>query len=141
VLHVSSSPRAADVERRLASVGLVVKTLAYCHRMDLAYAASDMVLARAGAGTVAELAATGTPSVLLPYPHHKDQHQKLNAAQLESAGAAIVCTDSKDTQANARRLREKLLPVLAIQGYWRQCGPRPAAWERPAPPPWWPNGC
>jgi UDP-N-acetylglucosamine--N-acetylmuramyl-(pentapeptide) pyrophosphoryl-undecaprenol N-acetylglucosamine transferase len=61
---------------------------------------------------VAELAATGTPSVLLPYPHHKDQHQKLNAAQLESAGAAIVCTDSKDAQANAQRLREKLLPVL-----------------------------
>lgn len=112
VLHVSSSPRAADVERRLASVGLAVKTLAYCHRMDLAYAASDMVLARAGAGTVAELAATGTPSVLLPYPHHKDQHQKLNAAQLESAGAAIICTDSKNTQANAQRLREKLLPVL-----------------------------
>jgi UDP-N-acetylglucosamine--N-acetylmuramyl-(pentapeptide) pyrophosphoryl-undecaprenol N-acetylglucosamine transferase len=113
VLHVSSSPRAGDVERRLVSAGLAVKTLAYCHRMDLAYAAADMVLARAGAGTVAELSATGTPSVLLPYPHHKDQHQKLNAAQLESAGAAVICTDLKNAQANALCLREKLLPILA----------------------------
>jgi UDP-N-acetylglucosamine--N-acetylmuramyl-(pentapeptide) pyrophosphoryl-undecaprenol N-acetylglucosamine transferase len=71
-----------------------------------------MVLARAGAGTVAELSATGTPSVLLPYPHHKDQHQKLNAAQLESAGAAVICTDLKNAQANAQGLREKLLPIL-----------------------------
>lgn len=116
VLHISSSPRAADIERQLAAAGLGVKTLAYCHRMDLAYAAADMVLARAGAGTVAELAVTGTPSVLLPYPHHKDQHQRLNAAELAAAGAAVICTDLKDAQANAASLREKLLPILRDSG-------------------------
>ena len=80
--------------------------------MELAYAAANLVLARAGAGTVAELTATARPSVLLPYPHHKDQHQKLNAAQLEAAGAAMICEDAKNAPANAARLREKLLPIM-----------------------------
>jgi UDP-N-acetylglucosamine--N-acetylmuramyl-(pentapeptide) pyrophosphoryl-undecaprenol N-acetylglucosamine transferase len=80
--------------------------------MDLAYAAADLVLARAGAVTVAELAATGKPAVLMPYPYHADQHQRLNAAALVDCGCGIVCQDDKQAAANARNLREKMIPLM-----------------------------
>jgi UDP-N-acetylglucosamine--N-acetylmuramyl-(pentapeptide) pyrophosphoryl-undecaprenol N-acetylglucosamine transferase len=84
----------------------------YCHRMDLAYAAADLVIGRGGAGAVAELAATGTPAIILPYPYHADQQQRLNAGPLARAGGAIVCDDAVVPAANAAKLREVLLPLM-----------------------------
>jgi len=66
-----------------------------------------------GAGTVAELAVTATPAVILPYPYHADRQQHLNAARLAGAGGAIVCDDAADAPANAARLRDVLLPLMA----------------------------
>jgi UDP-N-acetylglucosamine--N-acetylmuramyl-(pentapeptide) pyrophosphoryl-undecaprenol N-acetylglucosamine transferase len=60
-----------------------------------AYAAADVVIARAGASTLAELATTGTPSILVPYPHHTDNHQVSNAAIFAERGAAVVITDAE----------------------------------------------
>jgi UDP-N-acetylglucosamine--N-acetylmuramyl-(pentapeptide) pyrophosphoryl-undecaprenol N-acetylglucosamine transferase len=90
-----------------------IKLMEYCHRMELAYAAADLVLCRAGAVTVAELSALAKPAILMPYPYHKDQHQRHNAAALAGAGAAIVCDDAKDAAANAQALRKILLPLMA----------------------------
>ncbi len=112
LLHVTGSPRAEQMHSDLAGRGVSVVTLGYCDRMDLAYAAADVALARAGAVTVAELAATGTPAVLMPYPYHADQHQRLNAAALVEAGAAVICDDVKAPAANADNLRRTLLPLL-----------------------------
>jgi UDP-N-acetylglucosamine--N-acetylmuramyl-(pentapeptide) pyrophosphoryl-undecaprenol N-acetylglucosamine transferase len=58
-----------------------------------AYAAADVVIARSGASTLAELAATATPSILIPYPHAADDHQAHNAAVFADAGAAVVIAD------------------------------------------------
>jgi len=112
VLHISGSPKAAEIEARLRAAGLHTATLPYCDRMELAYASSDVVLARGGAGTVAEIAVAGRAAVIMPYPYHKDQQQKLNAAELEQAGGAVVVTDAIDPVANAASLREHLLPIL-----------------------------
>jgi UDP-N-acetylglucosamine--N-acetylmuramyl-(pentapeptide) pyrophosphoryl-undecaprenol N-acetylglucosamine transferase len=60
-----------------------------------AYAAADVVIARAGASTLAELAATGTPAILIPYPHHADNHQVSNAAVFAERGAATVIPDAE----------------------------------------------
>lgn len=68
-----------------------VHRLEYCRRMDLALAATDLAVVRGGASTIAELTATGTPAVIVPYPHHKDRQQYLNAQPLSRAGAAVVC--------------------------------------------------
>jgi UDP-N-acetylglucosamine--N-acetylmuramyl-(pentapeptide) pyrophosphoryl-undecaprenol N-acetylglucosamine transferase len=89
-----------------------VRVVEYCRRMDLAYAAADLALSRGGAATVAELAASGTPAVILPYPHHRDRHQRLNAQPLADAGAAVLCDEASDAAANAAALRRVLLPVL-----------------------------
>lgn len=112
LLHITASGRAEQIHRALADRGLVVCTQGYCDRMDLAYAAADLALVRAGAVTIAELAATGTPAVLMPYPYHADRHQLLNAAALAESGAAVVCEDRQDAAANAAALRGVLVPLL-----------------------------
>jgi UDP-N-acetylglucosamine--N-acetylmuramyl-(pentapeptide) pyrophosphoryl-undecaprenol N-acetylglucosamine transferase len=83
--------RALDPER--ASQGLVYEQVAYEDHMEFFYAASDVVVCRAGANTVAELTATGTPSVLVPLPGAPGDHQNANAAVLKRVGAAVVVSD------------------------------------------------
>jgi UDP-N-acetylglucosamine--N-acetylmuramyl-(pentapeptide) pyrophosphoryl-undecaprenol N-acetylglucosamine transferase len=73
------------------------------------WAASDLAVSRSGASTCAELTACGVPSILMPYPFHKDQHQRLNAKVLADAGAAVLLDDARDAKRNA----EALLPLLA----------------------------
>lgn len=110
VLHVTGRSKPPPAGRDAS--GLHLRVLEYCRRMDLACAAADLVLSRAGAVTVAELTATATPAVLIPYPYHADQHQRLNADALCRAGAAVLCEDARDARLNAQRLRDVLLPVL-----------------------------
>ncbi|MGB4847200.1 MAG: glycosyltransferase, partial [Saprospiraceae bacterium] len=62
-------------------------------RMDLAYALADVVIARAGAITISELALTGKPAILVPSPYVAEDHQTHNAKSLEQMGAAILITD------------------------------------------------
>ena len=112
VLHVTGPDRYAETAEKWDAAPLAAKPIAYCDRMDLAYAAADLALGRGGASTVAELAATATPAVIMPYPHHKDGQQHLNAAPLAAAGAAVVVEDRLDPLANAATLRETLLPLM-----------------------------
>jgi len=96
VLHVSGE-RDYDYmvaeEREVA--GNHVALVPYLADPANAYAAADVVIARSGASTLAELAATGTPSILIPYPHAADDHQAHNAAVFADAGAAVVIADAE----------------------------------------------
>lgn len=80
---------------------------AYLDDMADAYAAADLLLTRAGASTLGELAALGKPAILVPYPHAAEGHQATNAARFEAAGAAVVLTDE--------RLREGDLAAVLSQ--------------------------
>jgi UDP-N-acetylglucosamine--N-acetylmuramyl-(pentapeptide) pyrophosphoryl-undecaprenol N-acetylglucosamine transferase len=82
----------------------------YESRMDALYADATVVVARAGAVTVAELAAVGVPSVLVPLPGAPGDHQTRNAEALVDAGAAALVTDAECTGA---RLAAELEPLLA----------------------------
>ncbi|CAN5845203.1 undecaprenyldiphospho-muramoylpentapeptide beta-N-acetylglucosaminyltransferase [soil metagenome] len=73
--------------------GLLVRCVAYLDRMDLAYAAADLVLSRAGASTVAELTLVGRAAVLVPLPHAVADEQTANAGALVAAGAAVLVRD------------------------------------------------
>ncbi len=108
VLHITGPTQVVVVRPK----GIHAVQLEYCGRMDLAYAAADVALCRGGAATVAELAATALPAVILPYPYHKDNHQRWNAAGLVAAGSAEIVEDCIDTAANAQGLRGTLLPIL-----------------------------
>ncbi len=67
----------------------------YLDDMADAYAAADLLLTRAGASTLGELAALGKPSILVPYPFAAEAHQAANAGRFEAAGAAVVLTDDE----------------------------------------------
>jgi len=79
---------------RSPSADLFVSRVPWEDRMGAVYTAADMVVCRAGAMTVAELAAAGVPSVLVPLPGAPDDHQTANARVLERAGAAILLPDA-----------------------------------------------
>jgi UDP-N-acetylglucosamine--N-acetylmuramyl-(pentapeptide) pyrophosphoryl-undecaprenol N-acetylglucosamine transferase len=75
-----------------------VKNLAllpYINEMDKAYAASDLIVSRSGASTLAELATLGKPAILVPYPLAVKNHQEHNARAFGSSGAAEVILDSE----------------------------------------------
>lgn len=71
--------------------------------------AADLVVGRAGALSIAEYAASATPSICLPYPYHRDNHQELNAKQLADAGCCRIVPDLCDTEKTA----QALWPVLS----------------------------
>lgn len=68
---------------------------AFIDRMDYAYAASDVVISRSGAGTVSELCLVAKPVVFVPSPNVAEDHQTMNARALESKGAAAVVADAE----------------------------------------------
>ena len=68
-----------------------IRVQAFIDNMAQAYEWADLVVCRSGALTVSELAATGKPAILVPYPYAVDDHQTVNAGYLEQAGAALIC--------------------------------------------------
>lgn len=70
-----------------------VKATTFITRMDLAYKAADVVVSRAGAGTISELQILGKPVILIPSPNVSEDHQRHNAEALSTRGAAIMILD------------------------------------------------
>jgi UDP-N-acetylglucosamine--N-acetylmuramyl-(pentapeptide) pyrophosphoryl-undecaprenol N-acetylglucosamine transferase len=98
VLHACGRRDEADVRAAWAEAdpdgrGLLVKVVPFVDRMDLAYAAADLALSRAGAITMAELTAAGVPAVMVPLPHATADHQAANARAVAAAGGAVVVAD------------------------------------------------
>jgi UDP-N-acetylglucosamine--N-acetylmuramyl-(pentapeptide) pyrophosphoryl-undecaprenol N-acetylglucosamine transferase len=89
VLHVAGTGKDFDPG---PVPGAPYVVLAYCDRMDLAYAAADLVVARAGANTVCELTAVGLPAVYVPLPIGNGE-QRLNVATVAGAGGGVVVDD------------------------------------------------
>lgn len=72
-----------------------LRLLQYIDRMDLTYAAADLVLSRSGAITCSELMVTGTPSILVPSPNVAEDHQTHNARSMSNSGAAVLLPESE----------------------------------------------
>jgi UDP-N-acetylglucosamine--N-acetylmuramyl-(pentapeptide) pyrophosphoryl-undecaprenol N-acetylglucosamine transferase len=96
ILHVAGTRDAERVALAWAgadTAGVRVACVPFVERMELAYAAADVVVCRAGASTVAELTLAGLPAVLVPYPHATADHQTANARALADEGAAVMIAD------------------------------------------------
>ena len=106
VLHAHGPRNTVEVlEQRDAARYVAVP---YLDRMDLAYAAADLVLCRAGAMTVAELSAVGLPAVFVPLPHGNGE-QALNARPVVTAGGAVLVDDAELTPS---RVVAEVVPIL-----------------------------
>jgi UDP-N-acetylglucosamine--N-acetylmuramyl-(pentapeptide) pyrophosphoryl-undecaprenol N-acetylglucosamine transferase len=108
IVHLSGKTDFESVNSDYINCPLTAKVLDYFDQMADLLACADLVIGRSGAVSVAEYAASGAVSICMPYPYHADNHQRINASQLESAGAAVIVDDKIDARANA----VSLWPVL-----------------------------
>jgi len=90
VLHQTGESMLEEVRQEYLAAGIRAEVKPFIEDMVRAYASASLVIARSGATTVAEICAIGRPSILIPYPHHSDDHQGKNARALEQVGAAMV---------------------------------------------------
>ena len=90
VIHQAGDKHLADLQKRYADLGVEAEVLPFIDDMPSAYAQADLVICRAGAMTVSELAACGVASCLIPFPFAIDDHQTANAKFLADSNAAIL---------------------------------------------------
>lgn len=110
IRHQTGTAMLEDTREHYRSLGMEdAEVTAFIEDMQAAYAEADLVICRSGAMTVSELAASGVPSVLIPYPHAIDDHQWHNAAYLAEAGAAIV---ARQGELDASLLAEEVGQLL-----------------------------
>jgi UDP-N-acetylglucosamine--N-acetylmuramyl-(pentapeptide) pyrophosphoryl-undecaprenol N-acetylglucosamine transferase len=105
ILHQAGRAKLETTRAAYADAGVTARVEPFIDDMAAAYRWADLVLCRAGALTVAELAAAGIGAVLVPYPHAVDDHQTVNAAQLVEVGAARLLPQ---TDLDAARLATEL---------------------------------
>jgi UDP-N-acetylglucosamine--N-acetylmuramyl-(pentapeptide) pyrophosphoryl-undecaprenol N-acetylglucosamine transferase len=106
VMHQAGEKHLATLESEYREAGVSAMTLAFIRDMSNAYATADLVICRAGALTVSELAAAGIASVLVPFPSAVDDHQTSNARYLADRSAAILFPQADLTP---RKLADLLL--------------------------------
>ena len=97
-------------KQTVESEQLPARVLPFLRRIHMAYAAADLVVCRSGAMTLAEIAACGTPALLVPYPHAANDHQVVNATNLVERGAAAMIPDAELT---AERLAKEIAHWLS----------------------------
>lgn len=94
----------ADYARICPEIARNFRVVPFITDMAAAYQWADLVICRSGASTVSELAATGLPSILIPYPYHSDQQQVHNANWLVAGGAALLLEQANLTPARLLKL-------------------------------------
>lgn len=131
IRHQTGTAEFEATAKAFAESGLRGEILPFIQNMPQAFADADVVICRSGAGTVAELAAAGKPSILIPFPFAADDHQAKNAQALEKIGAARLVLD-KDLDADRliSEIRRLDAATLDTMGRAAREFARPGAAER-----------
>jgi UDP-N-acetylglucosamine--N-acetylmuramyl-(pentapeptide) pyrophosphoryl-undecaprenol N-acetylglucosamine transferase len=118
----------AEAKAAYAACGVEAETVAFIDDMAAAYVWADLVIARAGAISLAELAAAGVGSILVPLPTAVDDHQTKNAAYFADAGASVVVPQA---ELDAKPLAALLGRLLSDRGRLAQMGRQARMLARP----------
>lgn len=130
ITHQAGRGKADACIRAYEQSGVSAQVVEFVDDMQSAYTRADLVVARAGALTLAELAATGRGAVLVPYPYAADDHQTANARDFEAAGAARVIPQGDAFEERLGKALEALLghpEQLALMGRSATALARPGA--------------
>ena len=119
VFHQAGKQHAEITAQRYRQAQVEAEVKPFITDMAGAYGVADLVICRAGALTVSELAAAGLPALLIPLPHAIDDHQTRNAAYLADAGAAVLLPQHKT---DADQLAAQLTEVLMQPGKLKAMG-------------------
>lgn len=112
IVHLTGNANYDKVKQKYTKAKIGHKVLSYFDDMPNLLAASDLVVGRSGAVSIAEYAAASVPSICMPYPYHKDKHQYLNAGKLVEVGAAVIVDDLPDEQERQGWLWEELEELM-----------------------------
>ncbi len=114
LIHLTGASDYQWLRRRYAASSIPAYVAPFDSRMKLLYDAADLVVARAGASTIAEIIQTGKPTILVPFPYATARHQDYNARYLEENGGAIVLKQkiTPDGRVTIPGLAEKLLELI-----------------------------
>lgn len=128
IVHQTGDRGLAATTRRYADAGVAADCHAFIKDMASAYHRADLILGRAGATTVAELAIIGKPAVFIPYPFAADNHQEINAREMADAGAAVMF---KQSELTADKLAGALRPLVTDPARRAVMGAKMKALARP----------
>lgn len=120
-IHQTGSAAHQKLASQFAETGMEGEILPFIEDMPGSFRSADLVVCRAGAGAVAELAAAGKPAILVPLPHAADEHQLRNAEAFEKAGAGVLVLD-KDMDGG--RFFEEVAKLQAQPELLRRMGER-----------------
>ncbi len=118
-VHVVQQCRPEDLDRvraAYAGTGITAELAAFFDDVPARLVAAHLVIARAGASTVAEVTTIGRPAVLVPYPHAIDNHQNLNAHAIDAVGGGWLMPENAFTAESLRGRLESLFGLPAILG-------------------------
>lgn len=108
LIHQTGSLDFSRIHKLYEPFRAMIEPAEFIYDMDAKYAWADLVICRAGASTVAELAACGVPAILVPLPTAADDHQKKNALAIEKVGGGVLL-EQRDL--NAQKLKELILDL------------------------------
>ena len=126
--HQTGSAAYEALAQRFAESGLEGRIVPFIDDMPAAFAEADLVICRAGAGAVAELAAAGKPSILVPLPTAADQHQLRNAEAFAHSGAARLVLDH---EMDGGRLFEEVRRLSSDAGALQHMGTQASTFAHP----------
>lgn len=109
IVHQTGATGYDDTVARYRVADVAAECSAFIKDMASVYRQADLIIARAGATTVAELAIAGKPAIFIPYPFAADNHQEINAREMAEAGAALMFRQAELT---ADKLRDAVAPLL-----------------------------
>ena len=117
IKHQCGEKHFVDTEKAYAEQNVNVEVLPFINNMADVYSWADIVICRAGALTIAELASAGVASILIPFPYAVDDHQTSNASYLADESAAVLIQESQLTSDKIRDLLLKWYqaPELLLQ--------------------------
>ncbi len=108
IIHQTGITEEQKIQDQYKAMGITVVAKAFFHDMPQVQAAADLIIARAGAGTLSELSILGKPAILVPFPYAADDHQTVNAKALEAQGAAVMMADVSLNGADLKTKIEEL---------------------------------
>jgi UDP-N-acetylglucosamine--N-acetylmuramyl-(pentapeptide) pyrophosphoryl-undecaprenol N-acetylglucosamine transferase len=119
IVHQAGRGNAEALKTEFLASGLEGEIVEFISDMPAVFARADLVVCRAGASTVSELAAAGRASILVPFPFAADNHQQRNAEAMQRAGAAELILDS---EMNGPRLFDAVATLIANADRLREMG-------------------
>ena len=129
VVHQTGDAHLEATRARYRAAGVTADLRPFIVDMAGEYRRADLVIARAGATTVAELGVVGRPAILVPYPFAADNHQEVNAREMAQAGAALMF---RQTELTADKLAEAVAELAAHPERLAQMGSAMKALGKPA---------